>query len=222
MLDNQEVNVLLIEDHPLFSMIIKDIVSEHFATACVKQARQLKDVAQYKGQHFDLVITDLNLPDSQGGATFERIKNEVHYSSLLVISSENSALLDLPDSTNFLSKTVGYAETVSSICQAIESAGKRATHQVDRSALVNRNEHQSTVLAPGQRKPLTSTQASIMELVIAGHSTKEIAKIQGRSPETIKAHFREILIRLGARSRADAVATFIKSQRLSNRLLDAT
>jgi DNA-binding NarL/FixJ family response regulator len=222
MLDNQDVRVLLIEDHPLFSMMIKDIVSEHCSAACIKQVGKLQDVAQYKGEHFDLVITDLNLPDSQGCATFERIKDEVRYSSLLVISSENSSFADLPDSTNFISKTVGYAETVKSICQAIESAGKRTTRQVDKAALINRNEYQSTILAPGQRKPLTSTQASIMELVISGLSTKEIAKQQGRSPETIKAHFREILVRLGARSRADAVATFIKAKRLSNRLLDAS
>lgn len=56
---------------------------------------------------------------------------------------------------------------------------------------------------------LTPRQTEVMNLIVAGGTSKTIAKALGMSPRTVDAHVRLILFRLGARSRAHAIAIWL-------------
>ena len=58
---------------------------------------------------------------------------------------------------------------------------------------------------------LTRRQRQILQLVADGHSTSGTAKRLGLSAETVRAHTKAILARLGARDRVHAVAIAIRS-----------
>ena len=55
---------------------------------------------------------------------------------------------------------------------------------------------------------LTPTQRQVVDYAVAGATTKEIARAMGRSPETIKVHFKNVYDRLGIGSRAELAAKF--------------
>ena len=57
----------------------------------------------------------------------------------------------------------------------------------------------------GNRR-LTQRELEVLELVAQGYSTREIARKLWVTEETVKTHVRRVLRRLGARTRAHAVA----------------
>lgn len=59
---------------------------------------------------------------------------------------------------------------------------------------------------------LTPRQVEVIELIATGAGDKEIADKLEISVETVDFHVREILLRLKAKTRAHAVATFIMKQ----------
>ena len=53
---------------------------------------------------------------------------------------------------------------------------------------------------------ITPRQAEVLKLVAKGFTNKEIARLLNISPESVKEHIANILIRLDASSRSEAVA----------------
>lgn len=56
------------------------------------------------------------------------------------------------------------------------------------------------------RRKVTPRELEVLELVADGHSTREIARRLWVTEETVKTHIRRLHDRLGARTRAHAVA----------------
>jgi DNA-binding NarL/FixJ family response regulator len=56
------------------------------------------------------------------------------------------------------------------------------------------------------RGPLTSRERDVLDLIAAGLGTKQIAGRLSLSVHTIKTHVESIFLKLGVRSRAEAVA----------------
>ena len=59
--------------------------------------------------------------------------------------------------------------------------------------------------APSIGEPLSPRQRDIVNLIADGNSNKEIARIVGSTPETVKTHLKTIFIRLSVETRAQAV-----------------
>ena len=62
----------------------------------------------------------------------------------------------------------------------------------------------------GSRGTLTRRQRQILQLLADGESTTAAARELGVGPETIKSHTKNILARLGARNRANAIAIALR------------
>lgn len=58
----------------------------------------------------------------------------------------------------------------------------------------------------GQRPGLSSREVQIMALIAAGHSNGQIAQRLVLAEKTVKNHVNKIYSKLGAASRADAIA----------------
>jgi DNA-binding CsgD family transcriptional regulator len=59
--------------------------------------------------------------------------------------------------------------------------------------------------APSTRN-VTPRELEVLALIADGHSTREIAQMLWITDETVRTHVRRLLNRLGARTRAHAVA----------------
>jgi MinD-like ATPase involved in chromosome partitioning or flagellar assembly/CheY-like chemotaxis protein len=80
------VNILLIEDNPVDARLIREYLSgvEGFTVEWVDNlAKALEKLAQGS---IDVVVSDLNLPDSQGFETFTRLREKAGQVALLVLS----------------------------------------------------------------------------------------------------------------------------------------
>jgi DNA-binding CsgD family transcriptional regulator len=60
--------------------------------------------------------------------------------------------------------------------------------------------------APSTTRNVTPRELEVLALIADGHSTREIAQMLWITDETVRTHVRRLLNRLGARTRAHAVA----------------
>src|SRR3954452_12860917 len=84
------LQLLLIEDEPVVAQWVGDLLAEfpggHFALA--GHAESLQDgLARLKGAQFDMILLDLNLPDSGGVETFLRVHAEAAHVPIIVLSA---------------------------------------------------------------------------------------------------------------------------------------
>src|SRR4051812_39592176 len=82
-------HLLLIEDEPVIAQWVADLLAEfpggHFQLA--GHAESLQDgLAKLKSAHFDMILLDLNLPDSGGIETFLRVHGEAGHLPIIVLS----------------------------------------------------------------------------------------------------------------------------------------
>jgi DNA-binding NarL/FixJ family response regulator len=79
----------------------------------------------------------------------------------------------------------------------------------DRSATPNADRAAETS-DPSREDSLTKRETEVLEMVAEGAGNAEIADRLGITPGTVKSHVSNILHRLGARNRAQAVAQYLR------------
>ena len=91
MMDVKMIKVLLVEDSPSDALIVEnELTRTDGAKFCVVQLDQLDSaLARLREQQFDVVLLDLNLPDSDGFETFLRLHGEASGVPIVVISGRD-------------------------------------------------------------------------------------------------------------------------------------
>ena len=220
--------VLIVEDHPLISISLQDIVKEGARQVNVKIASTLGDaIAMVKEDPPVMVILDLILPDSDTIDVIGAL--EYFKDSHIFLTSGDEELLEktvarapLHIPIKSFPKSMGYIETIDLIRKAlVGEAGTNAVGPEEFTAVIKTHVSQTSIGIGGNKKPLTTKQLEIIEHIEAGMTNKEIARAINLSVETVKDHVREILYRLEAKTRTEAIAVYRQALRRA-RFADAT
>lgn len=216
--------VLLIEDHPLVSMMLADMLTEHAPDLSVLKVPTIQASEQHIHENPRLVIFDLNLPDCEGVASARRVRNMFPFSQLLAFTgtTHDDILQELDEmEIPCVRKSADYHELLDAVMKGLMATGVSCQEGMSADKMKSKNEFQSNIIAPGSKKPLTWRQVEIMRRIAVGMTAKEAARDMNLSPETVRAHMREVLVRLGAQNRAHAVSIFTKAERQSRLLEEA-
>lgn len=195
---------LVVDDHPLFVQAIGEIVSRIDPLASVQGAHTLADaLAWLRNDRPDLVLLDLNLPDVSGPEGLAALRARLPDVPVVVISAEDDPLrrreAEAYGIQRFVSKSARPAEIIEAIRQAFDAVdGQRRPAAGDRPG--------------GRRAPLSQRQLEVLREMATGKSNKEIARSLDISVDTVRTHVVEILSRLGARNRTEAVTLFHSGQ----------
>jgi DNA-binding NarL/FixJ family response regulator len=212
--------VLIVEDHPLISISLQDIVKEGAKQVRVRIASNLTDAIELVKQDPPvMIIMDLMLPDSDRIDIIESL--ELFKESQIFLTSGDEELLartvaraPLHIPVKSFPKSLGYLETIDLIRRAlVEQAGTDAVGPNEFSAVIKTHVAQTSIGIGGNKKPLTAKQVEIIEQIEAGLTNKEIARVINLSVETVKDHVREILYRLEAKTRTEAIAVYRQALR---------
>lgn len=205
--------ILVLEDHPLISMVIEDVCKDMAPHATLTVLTSLSQAREHLFEKPDLIIFDLTLTDSKGEATIDWLDSMFPKVCGLIY-------------TGFISDEIK-ARALQSNYAIIDKACSQSVlaHEIEaalfRSGILNRalleaapsNEHQSNIVAYPGAKPLTWRQVEIMRMTAEGLSAKMVAQRIGLSPETVRGHIREIFKRLEVSNKAQAVNVFLKAER---------
>ena len=195
-------SALIIEDHPVVADSLRACVRECNHELEVNSTQSLCEALRVLAVRPSplLIVTDLGLPDSKGAEAVRQLREAAPRSPLIVFTALDDDALRRE------------AMQLGAICYLIKSTSIQAIRDTIRAVLGERPATNNTApeTTDAAALMLTPKQQSVLEELAAGRSNKEIAARMGISNETVGSHMKEILGRLGARNRTEAVVRYLQ------------
>jgi DNA-binding NarL/FixJ family response regulator len=201
---SKRLKVLIVDDHALVLHGFALSVLELFPDAEVLEANSLEGAlaAVRRNPDLSLVLFDLHLDSDDGLTGVRRMIEALEGVPLIVISASDESA-DVIDSVRAGAKGYILKSGSSALLEhAISLVLSGETYvPLPRTVLV------SAVAAEPERPTnhmldrLTDRQRDVFQLLLAGHSNKEIARSLGVLEGTVKVHVRAIMQKLGVKNR---------------------
>jgi two-component system, NarL family, response regulator len=194
----ERIRVLSADDHPVVRNGIAAMIANEPDIEVVAQARDgVEAVALFEAHAPDVVLMDLRMPTMDGVSAIRAIR-ALDPNARVVALTTFDGDTDIHRALSagacaYLLKDALVGELVAAIRSAV--AGRRLIPPAVASRLAE--------FTP--RVELTAREQEVLQLVADGLRNKEIARVIGRSNETVKDHLQSILQKLGARDRTQAV-----------------
>jgi len=208
----QPIRVLLVEDHQLVAEGITALLDREGDIQVVGIAGSVKDaVAMSAADHPDVVVMDFRLPDGTGAQAGERIRTQQPRPSLVFVSgdeSEDALLLAVQAGASvFLPKSRAAADVVGAVRKA--AGGEMMIPATQLAALLARVRERSQEEAERVRlrAEFTPREREVLLLMAHGLDNKTIGRELGLRLTTIRSYVQDILEKLDAHSKLEAVAT---------------
>ena len=137
-------------------------------------------------------MIDAYLPGMSGLELLRKLRADGNHLPTIMITGDSDVAIAVEamkaGAVDFIEKPIGREELIASLDRALELSR-------DSSKLLERRESAATHL-----EGLTPRQVQIMEMVLAGHPSKNIAADLGISQRTVENHRMRIMKRTGSKS----------------------
>ncbi|HEY6056653.1 MAG TPA: response regulator transcription factor [Candidatus Limnocylindrales bacterium] len=212
----EKVKILLVDDHALFRVGVRNILEREDDFEVVGEAddsRSAFDGAIETSP--DIVLMDLSLPPPGGIETTQRIKRELPSTGIIVlaVSEDEDLLFDAikAGAAAFILKDVGPDDLVT-IIRRVSSGEYLINDKVfAKPAVASRVLKEFRELAVyGQDAapifaPLSPREVEILDNIAQGMTNKQVAYALSISEQTVKNHMSSILRKLSVNDRTQAV-----------------
>lgn len=200
-------NVLVVEDHPLFSEALSMTLRESFAIQDVMALPTLAAAldALSSGHDPDIVFLDLNLPDVSGVDGLLRIKAVKPQTPVIVISSLNDNRVISSVLSSGAAGFVCKDSAREKIIEAFQLVRDGGCYKPEDYVEIDDPDRHGDALLTRRLAELTPQQGRILAAICEGKLNKQIAFDHSIAEATVKAHVTAILRKLGVQSRTQAV-----------------
>jgi DNA-binding NarL/FixJ family response regulator len=203
MSEQSKIRVLCVDDHVVVREGIEAILSLQRDMLLVASASTGREaVNQYRSVRPDVTLMDLRLPDMMGFDAIRAIKAEFPNAKIIVLSSyEGDADIRKAmeaGAQGYVAKGMARDELLEMIRTV--HAGKRRIP----SALAQ------TIAEHVSDDELSPRELEVLQLVSAGKRNKEIAAELSVVEDTVKMHVRNVLSKLRASDRTEAVTIALR------------
>lgn len=198
--------VLIVEDHPIVSDSLSRMISETFGDIiCVHATTGAKGLSYLNGNHFDIILLDINLPDMSGIDFCLLAKTRFADLKVLVITSlAQRHIIDRAVQAGvkgFVLKTSDIRDITEGIRQVMAGNSYFGT------GVKNLMEGHSV---SGTSEPvITRRETEILRLIADGFTNQEIADKLFISTSTVDSHRKNLLMKFDAKNTAALVKTAI-------------
>jgi DNA-binding NarL/FixJ family response regulator len=197
------INILSIDDHPAFREGLAAILNTQQDMRLIAQASTAQGgILAYHEHRPDVTLMDVRLPDLPGIEALAVIRTAHPEARVLMLSTfqgDASIARSLAaGARGYMLKTMAPSEMLDAI---------RTVHAGDKCIPPLVATQLATYLS---EQPLTTRESEILKHVSTGNSNRDIGKLLFISEQTVKAHLRHIMDKLGASDRAHSVAIAIR------------
>ena len=195
---SRQIRILTVDDHPVLREGIAAIVAaESDMTVVAEAGNGSEAIEQYRVHRPDITLMDLQMPLMSGTDAIAAIRADFPNARIIVLSTysgDAQAVRALnAGASGYLLKSMVRKELAETI-RSVHAGRKRIPPEV----AIKMAEHHSD-------DALTEREIEILRQVAAGNANKMIADNCSISEQTVKAHMRSILSKLGANDRTHAV-----------------
>ncbi len=197
------IRILVVDDHPVVREGVAGLVGDQPDMKIVGQASSGREAIQrFRDLHPDVVLMDLQMPDMNGLDAMIAIRDEAPQARVVVLTTYTGDAQVLraikAGARGYLLKSALHKELLETI-RAVY-AGRKT---ISAEASYELAEHATD-------DALTPAEVRVLRLIAQGNANKEIAEQLSVSEETVKGQVRNILSKLGAKDRTQAVMIGVK------------
>jgi two-component system CheB/CheR fusion protein len=183
--------VFVVDDDPSIREAMRDLLQEN-GYSVELFADGLAFLEAYRPGREGCLLADVLMPGMSGVELIERLKADGHQLPAIMITGSGAVPMAVhamkAGAVDFIEKPVGHEDLLASVKRALEQTRDTAT-------LSARREKASLSVAS-----LTTRQRQILDLVLAGHPSKNIAADLGISQRTVDNHRGAIMRKTGSKS----------------------
>ena len=220
------VSVYIVDDHPLFRAGLRVGLAQDPRIEVIGESGDaFEAVDAIRNQPPDVLLVDMEMPVLSGVSIIGLLRQSYPDMIMIVLSGHRDATYVVgameAGANGYLLKNIDTAH----LAEVIQGFAER--HEVISPYLINltieipagpsqaaqtadEREHVPPLLAN-----LSPREHEVLELMIAGRSNKDIARLLHVSVETVKTHVHNILSKLQVRNRAEAIALASRQARFS-------
>jgi RNA polymerase sigma factor (sigma-70 family) len=210
--ETMAIKVMLVEDHTLVRAGIRSLLDATAGIDVIKEARDGREALKAMRKDVpDVVVMDITMPGLNGLETTARMKKIYPATKILILSMYSTdeyviqALRQGAD--GYLVKDSAANELEEAI--QVVARGERYLGEGE----VRERLEKQIDSAKGMRDPLerlTPRQREILQLVVEGKKTREIAELLSVSVKTVETHRAQLMDRLGIHDVAGLVRYAIR------------
>jgi len=211
------INVMLVEDHAMVRAGLKSLLEETDDIHVVGEASDGREALQLaRTLPVDVAVMDITMPGLNGFEATSRLRRTYPKTRVLILSmytSEEYVVQALRQgATGYLVKDAAAPELENAIKQV--SRGETFLgSSLDSGRILRHMDSPARSANPLDR--LTPRQREILQLVVEGNKTREIADQLAVSVKTVETHRAQLMDRLGIRDVAGLVRYAIRTGMVS-------
>ena len=199
----KQISVMIVDDHPLLREGIAAVIQGESDMVVVAEANNgLEAVDRYREHRPDVTLMDLLMPRMDGLAAIVAIRGEFPEARVVILTTyrgDAKALRALKaGAAGYLLKSLIRTELLEAI-RSVHAGRRRIPPQIAAELA----EHAA-------KESLSERELAVLECVAAGNSNRKAAAQLYVTEETVKAHMKSILSKLGANDRTHAVMIALK------------
>jgi NarL family two-component system response regulator LiaR len=216
MSDTATIRVMLVDDHAIVRSGLAAFVTTFEDLQLVGEAENGEEAIRFcERMQPDVILMDLQMPRIDGVAATRYLRQHFPQVQILILTSykEDQLIQDALEAgaIGYLLKNVGSSELADAI-RAVYHERPALAPEAAR-ALINASNRRH---APMLGDDLTEREREVLRLVSKGYDNQRIADSLVVSQATVKFHVGNILSKLHASSRTEAVAIALEHKIVSN------
>jgi DNA-binding NarL/FixJ family response regulator len=202
------LRILIADDHPLFRAGLRAMLASATDMELVGEATTGEEAVSLAGESQpDLVVMDVQMPETDGIEATRRITRDSPHVNILVVTmfeDEGTVFQAMrAGAKGYVLKGANYAEMLRAI-RAVGNGEAIFSPQVA-VRLVNFFSSARSATLPQVFPELSVREREILDLIAQGHKNPEIAERLYLSPKTVRNHVSTILHKLQVADRAQAI-----------------
>lgn len=211
----EEINVLLVDDHPLINEGLEKILSLDDSIKVVGKANDGNEAIELAIKlKPDVVVMDINMPGIDGVEACAVIKDNLPQTEIiaLTVCEEEDRILQIlkAGAKGYFLKDVDPESLIDAIKNVVN--GQSFIHPQIAAKVLNRFATLTSKQSDDVGNVLTHRELEVVQYVAKGFSNKKIAETLFISEKTVKNHITNILRKLDLRDRVQVAIWAIKEK----------